>query len=182
MICDNDLENEVVATLNLPLSDDCIWVADDNPEVRLLLERTFKRFFPPVPVEYFSDGGAIVKRIRRGDRAPRLLLLDFQMPSLNGIETLKRLNEEGATYETTVLMFSTCAGEKEVRDAYELGAQFFLQKPIGGEEYRELAKLCLRCLDLPISNIGSPNRWRALDVTAALVAVESVSENAEMSF
>src|SRR5881227_1342523 len=105
MASDSPLLKEIAAVLNRPLNGDSIWVADDNADVRLLLSRAFKRFFPPVSVEFFADGAAIVERIRRGIAAPKLLLLDLQMPALGGTKVLKTLSAEDHLHETTVLIF-----------------------------------------------------------------------------
>jgi two-component system chemotaxis response regulator CheY len=173
MASDNALLREVAAALTRPLSADSIWVADDSADVRLLLSRAFKRFLPPVGVEFFSDGSAIVERIRRGAVTPKLLLLDFEMPSLNGIETIKTLVAEGHTQATTIIVFSVSTEPDVVCRAYESGAHFFVQKPIDGDEYLDVAKLCLKCLDLPAPTSPFASASTALHVASAPAIIES---------
>lgn len=57
---------------------------------------------------------------------PDLILLDNNMPQLNGIETLKRLRQNG--YRGTILIFTVSDAENEVRDAMRHGADGYLLK------------------------------------------------------
>ena len=57
---------------------------------------------------------------------PDLILLDNNMPQLNGIETLKRLRQNG--YRGTILIFTVSDAEDEVRDAMRYGADGYLLK------------------------------------------------------
>ena len=57
---------------------------------------------------------------------PQLVLLDNNMPELNGVETLKRLREQG--YTGKVLLFTVSDDEADVRDALRFGADGYLLK------------------------------------------------------
>lgn len=64
--------------------------------------------------------------------APELIMLDNNMPQLNGIETLKRLRQEG--YTGKVLLFTVSDAEEDVRDALQYGADGYLLKDMEPEK------------------------------------------------
>lgn len=64
--------------------------------------------------------------------APELIMLDNNMPQLNGIETLKRLRQEG--YAGKVLLFTVSDAEEDVRDALQYGADGYLLKDMEPEK------------------------------------------------
>jgi two-component system nitrate/nitrite response regulator NarL len=62
---------------------------------------------------------------------PELVLLDNNMPQLNGVETLKRLREQH--YDGKVLLFTVSDAEHDVRDAMRFGADGYLLKDMEPE-------------------------------------------------
>ena len=63
---------------------------------------------------------------------PQLVLLDHNMPGLNGVETLQRLREQG--YQGKVLLFTVSDDEADVRDAMRFGADGYLLKDMEPEK------------------------------------------------
>ena len=63
---------------------------------------------------------------------PDLVLLDNNMPTMNGLETLKRLRAQG--YRGKVLLFTVSDAEEDVRDAMRLGADGYLLKDMEPEQ------------------------------------------------
>lgn len=109
------------------MSDDLIhtiMLVDDHPLMRrgirqlLELEADFRI------VGEASNGEEALRTV--GDLQPDLILLDNNMPQLNGIETLKRLRQDG--YRGIILMFTVSDAEHEVRDAMRHGADGYLLK------------------------------------------------------
>jgi CheY-like chemotaxis protein len=123
-----------------------VWAADDGADVRLLLSRAFKRCFPPVSAEIFADGLAMIERVERGSPLPKVVLLDYQMPRLDGLQTVAALQPH-LRGDTVVLMFSGVINRETVRAAYSSGVRLFLGKPVNGHEYMSLANLCAYCSD-----------------------------------
>ena len=116
-------------------------------------------------VEFFTDGSALLDTARVQGGAPKVLLLDLEMPLLDGLETLKSLAIGGFLRETTSIIFSTEVDADYVRQAYAFGASFYIRKPCSGDEYRQLARLCVTCAYI---NFAQPQETRALTVAEAL--------------
>ena len=152
---------------------DSIWVADDNADVRLLLNRAFKRCDTGVPVEFFRDGGAVVRKVHECGGAPKVLLMDFEMPCMDGLQTLKTLGNERFLAGTTVVIFSTVDDASCVQEAYASGARFYVRKPTDGHQYRQLARLCSACVYVPVQQCER----QALNVEQALSIVADQTAN-----
>jgi CheY-like chemotaxis protein len=65
---------------------------------------------------------------------PRLLLLDIHMPRLGGFKVLERLRADERTRRLPVVMMSSSDLETDKREAYRLGANDYVQKPMGFTE------------------------------------------------
>lgn len=109
------------------MSDDLthtIMLVDDHP----LMRRGIRQLLELEPdfriIGEASNGEEALGTV--GDLQPDLILLDNNMPQLNGIETLKRLRQNG--YRGIVLIFTVSDAEHEVRDAMRHGADGYLLK------------------------------------------------------
>lgn len=69
---------------------------------------------------------------------PDVVLIDFLMPELDGIETMEQLKKQG--YRGQFIMISQVVNKEMVGDAYEKGVEFFIHKPINRVEVRSILK------------------------------------------
>jgi len=97
-----------------------------------------------LPLEVFvaSDGEKAIEFIARAERdpdapAPHLLLLDINLPKLDGFEVLKRLRASGKYKGIPVLVISSSDSPSDRSQAAELGARYFRKPP----NYDEFLKL-----------------------------------------
>ncbi|KXH80650.1 response regulator [Sporosarcina sp. HYO08] len=67
---------------------------------------------------------------------PDVVLIDFLMPALDGIETMERLKGQG--YKGQFIMISQIVNKEMVGEAYEKGVEFFIHKPINRMEVRSI--------------------------------------------
>src|SRR5262245_17077540 len=113
-----------------------ILVAEDDANDRLLLRHALTRDALPIRVEMVGDGEEAIDYLQGegdfADRAryplPDLLLLDLKMPRLNGLEVLRWLRSNDICPSLPVIMFSGSGLEKDVQEAYRLGANTYFQK------------------------------------------------------
>ena len=66
-----------------------------------------------------------------------VVILDINMPEMNGLELLQRMSEEPLMKNIPVLMMTTEASEAHMKTAFELGAKGFIRKPFVPEELRK---------------------------------------------
>jgi CheY-like chemotaxis protein len=115
-----------------------VLVVDDSLEIqryfRALLELDSYR------VETASSGHEALQALRRGC-TPEVVLLDLQMPGMDGLETLRRLQEFRS--KPKVIMCSGVDDPDKIREAASLGAHAYLLKPI---QHLYLSAAVDRCL------------------------------------
>lgn len=92
--------------------------------VRRLLENAFGE---DVTVEEFPTGEAALERAA-ADPPPDLILLDLNLPGINGFEVLRRVRAQERTRKVPVIVVTGSQAEADVQSAYENGANSFVSK------------------------------------------------------
>jgi len=75
---------------------------------------------------------------------PNLVLLDLNLPGLHGCDVLSRLRADAELGSVPVVILSTSADQMDVARCYALGANAFVTKPMGLEEYRDMISALAR--------------------------------------
>lgn len=78
--------------------------------------------------------------IKKVQQAPRLVLLDIQMPKMNGIEVLQRIKGDARTKNIPVVMLTSSRENPDVKKCYDLGANSYIVKPVNFESFAEAIK------------------------------------------
>ena len=78
---------------------------------------------------------------RAAQAAPDLLLVDINMPKMDGFAMLRAIRADRATYSVPAIMISTEAEGRDALRAYEAGANVYLVKPVLPDQLRSCAKL-----------------------------------------
>lgn len=115
--------------MNSPVAHTLLLV-DDHPMMRRGMRQLLE----------LEDDLAVIGEANNGVEAlqmvaslqPELVLLDNNMPEMNGVETLKRLREQN--FPGKVLLFTVSDDEDDVRDAMRLGADGYLLKDMEPEQ------------------------------------------------
>jgi len=71
---------------------------------------------------------------------PKVVLLDIQMPKVNGIEVLQRIKSDERTKTTPVIMLTSSKEDPDIRKCYDLGANSYIVKPVNFEGFAESIK------------------------------------------
>ena len=80
------------------------------------------------------------KEVRNKDKS-YLLLLDINMPKMNGEEVLTRIKSDNELKEMPVIMLTTTDDPREVETCYQLGCNLYITKPIDFMKFSETLKL-----------------------------------------
>ncbi|HEY4697206.1 MAG TPA: response regulator [Gallionella sp.] len=128
-----------------------ILLVEDNPTDAELTLRVLNKHNLANSVEWVKDGAAALDFLfRRGDYAarknsiPRVVLLDLRLPKVDGLEVLKQMRANEQTRLIPVVVMTSSKEERDVVASYQLGANSFVSKPIGFEEFaRTVAELGL---------------------------------------
>ncbi|HUC82149.1 MAG TPA: response regulator [Flavisolibacter sp.] len=105
--------------------------ADDDPDDRLLVGEAFQAYAQTIDLVTFPDGVSLLRFVERRNAfpAPCLIILDINMPMLNGKETLKQLRGLDHMADVPAVLFttSTLPAEAAFARAHKAG---FLTKPL----------------------------------------------------
>jgi adenylate cyclase len=101
-------------------------VADDNKVNRLLLQRSLE--LQGHAVECAANGRVALEMLRQGSYD--LMLLDMEMPEMDGFQVLEQLTRDQALRDLPVIVTSSLEGIANVVRCIELGAEDYLTKPV----------------------------------------------------
>ncbi len=122
---------------------DVVVVEDDQALASLLVDSLQTRGHR---TRWLADGQEAVKALVEANAgtAPRLVVLDVDLPGLDGLSVLRRLAGEGVLSRTRVIMLTARAGEAEVLEALELGAFDHVAKPFSVPVLMQRVRRALR--------------------------------------
>src|SRR5205809_3546545 len=124
-----------------------ILVAEDLPDDVLILKHAFAKAGINAPLHFVTDGQEAVEYLKGeqmfADRSsyplPALLLLDLNMPRLNGFDVLKWVRGQAGLCRLPIVVFTSSEQPRDVNRAYELGANSYLVKPPALAELQRIA-------------------------------------------
>ncbi len=120
----------------MPFSQHVLLV-DDHPEVRAILRAVLARFYPNATVAEASNGAEAL--LAFGQQQPDLIITDYQMPIMSGLELVDTLRRQGATMPILVLSSDTSIAGVLIAK----GASAFLPKPFRIPTLRDLLQTLL---------------------------------------
>jgi two-component system response regulator len=71
---------------------------------------------------------------------PKIMLLDIQMPKLNGIEVLEKIKSDPRTRAMPVVILTSSKESPDIQKCYDLGANSYIVKPVNFERFTEAIK------------------------------------------
>lgn len=113
----------------MPTAQPVILVVDDDDDDRLFIADAFAEYLPDCRLELVPDGIAALEWLTTAFQTPTLVLLDINMPRMNGLELLRKLRETPRWRGLPVIMFTTSNASEMIGRAYELGANSYVSKP-----------------------------------------------------
>lgn len=119
-----------------------ILLVEDNPVDIDLTRRAFARSQLLGPISVAHDGEEALGMILRwdaGERPPSLILLDINLPRVNGIEVLRQLKTHPKYRCIPVIMLSSSSEDRDLADAYALGVNSYIVKPVDYDRFVEAA-------------------------------------------
>jgi two-component system response regulator len=125
-----------------PLPPDILLVEDHPLELELTL-RPLRDMGPDTHVEVARDGEEALDfllgrggfRHRLAAPLPRLVLLDLQLPKLDGLEVLRSVRANARTCMVPVVILTSAADPRQLAQCYQLGANSCVQKPVKYDEF-----------------------------------------------
>lgn len=111
-----------------------VMIVDDSTAMRLIVKRTLKQAgYDSMEFVECEDGRQAYEKIHEFD--PELVLCDWNMPNMNGIEFLKAIRTEGNAVKFGFVTTESTAAMRTA--AKEAGAQFLVAKPFTAESFEK---------------------------------------------
>ncbi len=86
---------------------------------------------------FFGDHGAAV---RGGDALPALVLLDLQLPKINGIEVLRKLRADERTKLLPIVILTSSREQVDMLNGYAYGCNSYIRKPVDFNQFAEAVR------------------------------------------
>jgi two-component system response regulator len=126
-----------------------ILLVEDNPDDAKLTLRAFKRSNMLNPIAVARDGIEALDFLfargefteRAGKPLPALIILDLQLPRLDGLGVLKAVRGDERTRRIPVVVLTSSKEEQDLVQSYALGANSYVRKPVDFAEFLEAARV-----------------------------------------
>ena len=118
-----------------------IFIVDDDADDRLFIKRALEENIGNIEIVEIPGGEEMYEWLKNWipDSGLRLILMDMNMPRLNGLELLTVIKQNVKWKHVPVVMISTTSSTDLVNKAYDLGVNAFITKPIDLIDYDRLA-------------------------------------------
>ena len=115
-----------------------ILLVEDNQADALLIQEALRQASVHLDVERVPDGEAALRRLRNGPR-PGLVLLDLNLPRMDGRTVLAELKADPDLHTIPVIVLTTSSAPADIAFAYENHANSYVRKPLGLDALVEAA-------------------------------------------
>jgi CheY-like chemotaxis protein len=123
-------------------------MAEDDADDRLLVKDALEESRVLNVLHFVEDGEQLLDYLRRQGRysdpetspRPGLILLDLNMPRMDGREALRAIKADPDLRRIPVVVMTTSKAEEDIFRSYDLGASSYITKPVTFERLVELMK------------------------------------------
>ena len=128
------------------MSKKVILLVEDNPDDELLTLRALKKNNIMNDIVVCRNGVEAIDYLfgtEKNDNEiglPQLILLDLQLPKVDGLEVLKKIRSSERTRFLPVVVLTSSKEERDIVESYKLGANSYIQKPVDFSQFMESVK------------------------------------------
>lgn len=120
-----------------------LMLVEDNPADVFLIQTALELSDIVVELSVAWNGQDALEQLQQlsDEQQPNLILLDLNMPRMNGFELLAAVRADPALAHLVVVMLTTSNAPADIKRAYALQANSYLSKPVNLEEFLHLIEL-----------------------------------------
>jgi CheY-like chemotaxis protein len=119
-------------------------LVDDSPEDRLLAEEAFEQVCPACVLTCVESASAALALLRQLHFVPDVMLVDLNMPGMNGFQLLQVMKRDGRLAQIPVVILTTSNAQQDVERAYSLHASSYLVKSVNFDRFVQQLEKVLR--------------------------------------
>ena len=119
-----------------------IVLVEDNPVDIDLTLRAFKKRNLTNPIQVARDGEealGFIDKWENGEQVPVVVLLDLNLPKVNGLEVLEKIKSHPKYDAIPVVVLTSSSDNNDIEKAYKLGANSYIIKPVNFDKFVEVA-------------------------------------------
>lgn len=109
-----------------------ILLVDDDQDYKYFFYKALEQVDPEITVTNAGDGREAFDKL--AEFIPDMIILDFNMPRMNGMAFLKEIKKDEKLKQIPVILYSTFLSMFDSQEIKELGAVHVFTKPVGFEE------------------------------------------------
>ena len=119
-----------------------IFLAEDDPDDQEFLQEALLAIDPSVHLVSFSNGLKFLDQLNNtpDEALPGLIILDYNIPEINGAEILAQLNQNNRYAGINKIIWSTSGSDRFKKSCLDLGAKDYLIKPTSLSGIKEIAE------------------------------------------
>ena len=123
------------------MTADTILLVEDNPDHATLTQRALKKSNIANPVTVAEDGQAALDMLfNDATPLPALVLLDLNLPHVEGLEVLKRIRAHPRTRRIPVVILTSSDEDSDRATGYDLHVNSYIRKPVDFDKFMDAAK------------------------------------------
>ena len=108
-----------------------ILIAEDDADDRLMIHEAFGEIGLGDKVRFVEDGQELMTRLGGNvNELPSMIVIDLNMPRKDGREALREIKEAKHLRHIPVVVLTTSKSPEDIRNAYALGANCYITKPV----------------------------------------------------
>ena len=123
-----------------------ILLVEDNPRDAELMIRALKKHNLANKLIRVEDGSEALDFLfnrgkyeeRKDSSVPKVVLLDLKLPKVDGLEVLREIRKNEDTRKIPVVVVTSSSEDPDIKQAYELGANSYVVKPVEFESFTEV--------------------------------------------
>jgi two-component system, response regulator len=123
-----------------------ILLVEDDPRDVQLTTRAFAKARITNPVHVVGDGAEALDFLfatgsyehRSGQSHPKVILLDLNLPKINGLEVLRRIKADPRTQQIPVVVLTVSSRDRDIAECRRLGIETYIVKPVEFHKFSEV--------------------------------------------
>lgn len=118
-----------------------IYLVDDDDDDRMFTREALESDIEGINIKEFTNGLKLLESLQNIDQngEPSLIVLDINMPFINGLDVLSQIRSEQSLRHIPVVLFSTSSNPETIKKAYRAGVNAYLIKPVCFLGYKQAA-------------------------------------------
>ncbi|HAX20925.1 MAG TPA: two-component system response regulator [Hydrogenophaga sp.] len=120
-----------------------ILLVEDNPMDLDLTLRAFSKKKFANQIQVARDGEealAFLPRWEAGEALPAVILLDINLPKVNGLEVLRQLKAHERYRRIPVVVLTSSREDRDLKTAYDLGVNSYIEKPVNFSKFMDVVE------------------------------------------